>query len=78
MRKLSLIHISIGKSAENDLVLSDNKAISRKHAVIYKQNGNFVIVDQRSTNHSFLKGEMLEPVSYTHLAQRMLNCHGKS
>lgn len=52
---------SIGKSAENDLVLSDNKAISRKHAVIYKQNGNFVIVDQRSTNHSFLKGEMLEP-----------------
>lgn len=51
----------IGKSADNSLCLSDNKAISRKHAVIYNNNGVFSIMDQGSTNHTFLRGEMLTP-----------------
>lgn len=51
----------IGKSADNSLCLSDNKAISRKHAVIYQNNGAYTIMDQGSTNHTFLRGEMLTP-----------------
>lgn len=52
---------SIGKSVECNLCLSDNRAISRKHAVIFAANGNYTVMDQGSTNHTFLRGEMLTP-----------------
>lgn len=52
---------SIGKSTDNELCLNDNRAISRKHAVIYGMNGNFSVMDVGSTNHTYLNGEMLNP-----------------
>jgi hypothetical protein len=51
---------SIGKDAGNDFVISDNKAVSRRHALIERQSDDYYIVDKGSTNHTYLNGEMLE------------------
>ena len=52
---------TIGKEYESDFIVSNNKAISRRHAVIEKINGNYYLTDKKSTNHTYLNGEILEP-----------------
>mgnify|MGYP000538542222 FL=1 len=52
---------TIGKENESDFIVSNNKAISRRHAVIEKINGNYYLTDKKSTNHTYLNGEILEP-----------------
>lgn len=44
-----------------DYCVADNSAISRSHANIYQENGNFYIEDANSTNHTYLGGVMLAP-----------------
>jgi hypothetical protein len=47
----------IGKSEEfNDYVITDNKAISRRHACILWQEGRFYIMDLESLNGTFVNG----------------------
>ncbi len=56
---------TIGRAKENDIVLNDRR-VSRKHAYIYQDNGNYKIVDgyfeggqlYRSVNHIFVNGAM--------------------
>lgn len=54
-------YFTIGKESSNDFQITDNKAISRKHAVIEKNNGSYYISDTGSTNHVYLNGQMIEP-----------------
>lgn len=47
--------ITIGRSADNDLVLTSTK-VSKEHAQIDWQAGRFVLVDRGSTNGRFVNG----------------------
>lgn len=51
---------TIGKAAENDLCLADNKTISRNHARILCSGNGFSLQDMNSTNHTCLNGRRLE------------------
>lgn len=51
--------ISIGRNSDNDVVLN-HPSISRVHATIEKKSQNeFVIVDQNSTNGTYVRGKKL-------------------
>lgn len=54
---------TIGKSQNNDYSISDNRAISRRHATIHYENGIYTIVDTGSTNHTYVNGNQIEPYS---------------
>ena len=51
--------IRIGKSASNDICISDNPAVSRVHAIITQFDGDYQIQDNGSTNHTFVNGIVL-------------------
>lgn len=58
----------IGKDpAVTDLCVSDNTAISRRHADILYQNGAFLVVDLRSTNHVYINDRQIPPQTPTEL-----------
>jgi len=46
----------IGRAIENDIVL-ESADVSRFHAKIVKEGDNFVLIDQGSTNGSFVNGQ---------------------
>jgi pSer/pThr/pTyr-binding forkhead associated (FHA) protein len=49
-------HTTIGRLPENDVQLDDG-AVSGKHALLVAETGVFLILDQRSTNGTFLNGK---------------------
>ncbi|MDQ1144118.1 hypothetical protein QE429_000945 [Bacillus sp. SORGH_AS 510] len=50
----------IGKERQQcDYVVSDNNAVSRNHALILKRNGRYYIVDNGSTNKTFVDGRVI-------------------
>ena len=52
----------IGKSKIHaDYSIENNTAISRVHVVIFRRNGVCYMVDNNSTNGTFVDGERLEP-----------------
>jgi len=52
--------LTIGKSQENDIVL-DRVAISRRHCQVRAQNGQLAVVDLESRNGTYLDGQRLTP-----------------
>ena len=50
--------ISIGRSKRNDLVLAD-QWLSRHHAEIRNENGDFTIADLESRNGTYVNGEKI-------------------
>ena len=50
--------ISIGRTADNDIVL-DNKAVSRKHAVIEFNGNSAVVIDNDSMNGTFVNNRKI-------------------
>ena len=50
---------SIGRSPDQDLVLKE-AYVSRRHAIITRQNGSFEIVDQNSSHGTYLNGTRIE------------------
>ncbi|MDD3221502.1 MAG: FHA domain-containing protein [Lachnospiraceae bacterium] len=58
--ELKEAEIRIGKSADNEICINDNPAISRVHAVITQFDGTYAIQDNDSTNHTFVNGIVLE------------------
>ncbi len=51
----------IGKSANADYTIIDNNAISRNHAVISRNFGDYAISDENSRNHTYVNGVLLVP-----------------
>lgn len=45
----------VGKSEDCDIVLTDDKFASRRHARIYRDNGQIVVEDAKSVNGTFLR-----------------------
>ena len=51
----------IGKVKHNaDYKITNNTAVSRKHAEIIKKNNEYFILDVGSTNHTFINGDRIE------------------
>jgi adenylate cyclase len=50
--------VSVGRSSENDVVLNDF-SVSRKHAVLRKENDGWLIADNHSTNGIRINGRQL-------------------
>ena len=59
---LSNSNFVIGKEKSKvDYCITDNTAISRRHAIIRKDGDDFVLVDQKSTNCSYVDGAKAYP-----------------
>jgi len=50
---------AIGRSPEQDLVLREN-FVSRRHALINRQDGSYELVDQKSSHGTYLNGVRIE------------------
>lgn len=50
---------SIGRSPDQDLVLKE-AYVSRRHALITRQNGSFELIDQNSSHGTFLNGRRVD------------------
>lgn len=51
----------LGKNPENsDYAVADNTNISRVHAVITTRNGRYYVMDQNSTNGTFINGRIIK------------------
>ena len=60
----------IGKSPDADFCIPDNRAVSRHHASILMDEGEYYLVDHDSTNSTYLNGMRLDPGDEYRL------CHG--
>ncbi|PYV69314.1 MAG: serine/threonine protein phosphatase [Acidobacteria bacterium] len=60
-RTLYLDHspFSVGRKMEKDLVIADPR-VSRDHAIIVSENGQFFVVDQGSKHGTFVNGERIQ------------------
>ena len=55
--------VTMGRSSDNVIVLSNDKEISRHHAIVLQESGKFVVQDQNSLNGTFVNDE---PISAPH------------
>jgi predicted component of type VI protein secretion system/sRNA-binding regulator protein Hfq len=55
---------TVGRSNDNLLVLSKDKEISRRHAIILLESGRFIIQDQNSLNGTFVNDEQISGPHY--------------
>ena len=52
--------VTIGKSRSADRTIGGNPAISRIHAVIYRDGSDWFLEDQGSLNHTYVDGRMID------------------
>ncbi len=52
--------VSIGRGADCDIRLEDDKAVSARHSEIRCEGGKWCVRDLQSANHTFLNGETVE------------------
>ena len=50
---------TIGRTAKNDIVLTDDTTMSREHAKIIEQNGHFRLIDLGSQNGTRVNGRLV-------------------
>lgn len=50
----------MGKSSHTDYTIQGNRAISRQHAYILKENGGYFLKDLNSLNHTFMDGKKIQ------------------
>lgn len=62
--------ITIGRMKENDIVLPKGN-VSKKHATITLQDGQYIVVDYESTNGSYINGVRLTPYQTYNVAPNM-------
>lgn len=55
---------TVGRSSDNVVVLSKDKEISRRHALILQESGRFVVQDQNSLNGTFVNNEQITGPRY--------------
>lgn len=66
--KINKSDFYIGKERKKvDYCISNNNSISRNHAEIIMRNGVFYIIDQKSTNGTYVNGIRLNPMQETEL-----------
>ena len=53
--------IRIGRDEKNDVVISDDPLVSRRHAIIELIEGQYRLMDLGSTNQTYLNNEPLSP-----------------
>jgi DNA-binding CsgD family transcriptional regulator len=53
----------IGRDNDNDLVLSNDRAISRHHAVLEQTPAYWTVRDLRSLNHTYVNGLVVQSVA---------------
>jgi len=60
-RTINLDHtpFSVGRKVDNDLVIADPR-VSRDHALIVSENGQFCVIDQSSKHGTFVNGERIQ------------------
>src|SRR6476660_290349 len=60
-RNIALDHtpFSVGRKVDKDLVIADPR-VSRDHALITSENGQFCVVDQGSKHGTFVNGERIQ------------------
>src|SRR6202140_4053140 len=60
-RNINLDHMpfTVGRKVDKDLVIADPR-VSREHALIVSENGQFCVVDQGSKHGTFVNGERIE------------------
>src|SRR5579859_4538502 len=60
-RIINLDHspFSVGRKADKDLVIADPR-VSRDHAMIVSEGGQFSVVDQNSKHGTFVNGERVQ------------------
>jgi len=51
----------VGKSADADYQINDNRKVSRRHCTFRISNGECYIRDNNSTNHTFINGKLIQP-----------------
>lgn len=51
----------IGKGTDCDYIITGNSAISRKHAEFKIEKGSVYIVDKKSTNKTYVNGNVIQP-----------------
>src|SRR3954470_6859646 len=49
----------VGRKTENDLVIGDAR-VSREHAQLIEENGDYYVVDNQSKHGTFVNGERVE------------------
>ncbi|HEX9921449.1 MAG TPA: FHA domain-containing protein [Anaerolineae bacterium] len=52
--------ITVGRASDNEFPLSNDKEISRRHAVVRYEMGKFLIQDQNSLNGTFVNDERID------------------
>ena len=50
---------TVGRKVDKDLVIADPR-VSRDHALITRENGDFFVVDQGSKHGTFVNGERVQ------------------
>ncbi len=60
-RNINLDHspFTVGRKVDKDLVIADPR-VSRDHALISSENGQFYVLDQGSKHGTFVNGERIE------------------
>lgn len=58
--KIASLPFVLGKGESSDYVISENRAVSRKHARIYRKANQFFLEDMGSLNHSYVGEEMIQ------------------
>ena len=54
---------TLGKERKKvDYCISDNSSVSRTHAEVVAKNGTFYLIDQKSTNGTYLNDVRLNPL----------------
>ncbi|UCD70891.1 MAG: FHA domain-containing protein [Syntrophobacterales bacterium] len=56
---LSPKRMLIGRTDRSDIYIDDS-SVSRKHAVIERKDGRFILEDLKSTNGTFINGEFVD------------------
>jgi hypothetical protein len=52
----------IGKQQQYvDYCITDNKAVSRAHAVVFQRDGQYFVTDTNSANHTYVNGQIVQP-----------------
>lgn len=59
--------ISLGRGAQNNIILGFDPCLSTNHAVIKRQSGKLKVLDLNSSNGTFMDGKKIQPNNFYYL-----------